>query len=426
MYLKKKPIALVAGPLCVIIDKGLISVVHFLVGLLVLRATSKDEYGIYVNLFSLLMLGVGFQNALVTTPMAILAPRKTPREATFLKQAFWGQWIYWVPLLLVLLMTIGFIQTRISPLHTTVSTQVAVLLTLAMFFIHEFGRNYWFIRNKSAATLRQDILYGSILGIGMLLLVFLQPVNMARNAFLAMALAAGVSGTLTIVALHAKAASDHTPTSFHTIAHTTSEMFVDGKWAFGGVIITWLQNTSYAWLLTLLAGPAETADVNAARQLLMPIALLTAAYPSFFRPRWARFHYMGERHRIDRESRLTLVLILVSITLASIAIRVAHVSIIPILFGHRYMNAIRYLPLIAIIMGLTVWATNSSIKLQVMSQFRQITQYNAITCILTIGSACMLVRTHAAYGSLAALIVGQGAFAILLWLQLRRHATCKS
>lgn len=405
-----------------IIDKGLISVVHFIAGLVVLRTTTKDEYGIYVNLFSLLMLAVGFQNALITTPLAIQAPRKAtgPQEYLFFKHAFWGQWLYWIPLTMVIVMTAAIARVLAVPFGQTLTVQLALLAAVAMYFIYEFGRNYWFIRNRAGNSLLQDMLYGLMLSAGMLFLALLKPQNMVAAAFLVMALAAGISGGLTILALHTCTTPATTPISLRSIVHATRELFMDGKWAFCGVVITWLQTTSYAWLLTLLAGPAETADVNAARQLLMPIALFTAAYPSYFRPRWARFHHANQQFRIEYESRITLTLILASITIASLVIELAHTSLIPFLFGPRYTNTIQYLPSLAIIMGLTVWTTNSSIKLQVISRFRQITLLNAFTCLLTIGSAYLVVPHHGAYGSLLALMLGQGLFAVLLWLQLRR------
>lgn len=64
----------------VLFDQGFCSIANFLTGVLVARACTKAEYGLYVLGFTLLMTSSGIQASLSGTPFTVLSPRLKPRE----------------------------------------------------------------------------------------------------------------------------------------------------------------------------------------------------------------------------------------------------------------------------------------------------------------------------------------------------------
>lgn len=64
----------------VLVDQGFCSIANFLTGVLVARACSKAEYGLYVLGFTLLMTSMGIQTSLTGTPFTVLSQRLKPGE----------------------------------------------------------------------------------------------------------------------------------------------------------------------------------------------------------------------------------------------------------------------------------------------------------------------------------------------------------
>ena len=59
----------------VLIDQGFFSVATFVTGVLVARASTKEEYAVYVLGWSLVLIIQGLQRALVNGPFTVYAPR---------------------------------------------------------------------------------------------------------------------------------------------------------------------------------------------------------------------------------------------------------------------------------------------------------------------------------------------------------------
>jgi len=73
-------------------EQGFSSIVVFVTGILLARATTKDDFGMYVLGLSIVMIAIGFQRAIITTPYAILFRQQDEGEqnkyryATFIFQ----------------------------------------------------------------------------------------------------------------------------------------------------------------------------------------------------------------------------------------------------------------------------------------------------------------------------------------------------
>jgi O-antigen/teichoic acid export membrane protein len=61
-------------------EQGLSSAVIFITGILLARSTSKDDFGMYILGLSIVMIAIGFQRAIITTPYAILFRQQDKNE----------------------------------------------------------------------------------------------------------------------------------------------------------------------------------------------------------------------------------------------------------------------------------------------------------------------------------------------------------
>src|ERR1035437_4034789 len=58
-----------------LVDQGVVSATNFLTGVIIGRACSKEELGLYMLGFSLILLVTGLQTTLICTPYMVYAPR---------------------------------------------------------------------------------------------------------------------------------------------------------------------------------------------------------------------------------------------------------------------------------------------------------------------------------------------------------------
>ena len=58
-----------------LVDQGIVSATNFLTGVIIARACSKEELGLYMLGFSLILFLIDLQTSLIATPYMILAPR---------------------------------------------------------------------------------------------------------------------------------------------------------------------------------------------------------------------------------------------------------------------------------------------------------------------------------------------------------------
>jgi O-antigen/teichoic acid export membrane protein len=73
-------------------DQTLLSAVNFVVQIILIKTTSKDEYGLYSLGFSIIMYLMSFQNAIVNTPITVtLAERTSEEKNKYVSSVFAGQ-----------------------------------------------------------------------------------------------------------------------------------------------------------------------------------------------------------------------------------------------------------------------------------------------------------------------------------------------
>ena len=56
-------------------DQAVASITNFVTGVIIARATSKEEFGLYMLGFTLIMLMTDLQTSLIATPYMVYAPR---------------------------------------------------------------------------------------------------------------------------------------------------------------------------------------------------------------------------------------------------------------------------------------------------------------------------------------------------------------
>ncbi|MCC7258120.1 MAG: hypothetical protein IT486_07080 [Gammaproteobacteria bacterium] len=400
-----------------LVDQAILSLANFLVGVFLIQNTTKNEYGSYVLAYAAILLVIGAQNAIVTTQMTVRIPQKRPPErAPFCGALAVGQFLVFLP---VLAMVSGLVATAATVgLISGRSAVITAVIGMACFgiLLREFARGYFFTQLRPMVVLTIDLAYVALLFVGLVLARTLAQEQLYLLAIGMLGLASLGSGWLAL-------ASAQLPwrQSLTNQVKVLRESWIHGRWALGGVGVTWLQDQSYVYLLSLLAGTASTAEANAARLLLMPVMLLNTGISRITMPMWSNLRHEGRRHEIEMGARrifLTLSLAIVGYVAVMVAIEDL---IVPFLFSSEYTSMRNLVVLWGAVLALQIARSNYSVILQVHEGFRQITQANTVSALVAVVAALVLIPSYGIEGSLLALLGAEATLTLLLATEWRRR-----
>jgi len=395
------------GVLISFFDQALLSITNFLIGIFLIRHTGKADYGQYVLAFAVILYSTGIQNAVITVPMTVLAPGKTRLESDhFCSGLATGQYLLFIPLCIISLITTAALAYGGVINRHQAMLMAAVAFAVQAVALREFFRGLFSQRLKPQAVLLLDMVYVAMLACGFM--VSWKQLPMAAIVIMGVASAlTGVGGWLL--------ARLPLETSVTSLRQTLAESWRHGKWALAGVTVTWLQDQSYIYLLTMLAGAASTAEASAARLFLAPVALLTASFARTLMPRWATLRHEGKTDRIRRMLNKTSLILTGLIVLYAMAVFFGREPILRNILTTEYQGAASLISLWSVLLILQAVRANYSWALQVFCRFRLITLANGVSATVVLLSGLILITRYGAAGSITAMIIGEALFVSLLW-----------
>lgn len=144
----------------VFLDQGMLSFTNFLTGVLVARAVTTSEYGVYVLVWSVLMIVLSFYKALVHIPFTVFLPRLTPEEGN----RFQGSALLQTLLVALAAGLLTMAAVALGPrFGLDAAGQVAAVagimaLLFGPFLLREFARNALFSRLQFRSSIGVSLL----------------------------------------------------------------------------------------------------------------------------------------------------------------------------------------------------------------------------------------------------------------------------
>ncbi|MCU6435014.1 hypothetical protein LPB67_14650 [Undibacterium sp. Jales W-56] len=283
-----------------VIDQGMLSALNFAIGMLLIRLVTKEEYGLYGQLYAGGLLAGLVVDSWIAGPLTTVASAVQDATRKALLRHYWIRQI-WSTLLMG---GLAFAIVALVPLATR-NSHIGNWLALAFGAyvigngLREYGRTVGFIQSDIVAVLRQDVLYVVLVVISLAGLFSGDYLGL-ETIFLSLAAASILCAALSAGRLKART---HTPASQQHDAQDEMQKAIaghqdtisgHGRWAILGVLVGWLSNYSYVYLSGAWLGVAAIADLNASRLLLMPIPLAVAAWSRIARPEASRL--MADRN----------------------------------------------------------------------------------------------------------------------------------
>lgn len=399
-----------------LVDQAMLSLANLLVGVFLIQNTGKEDYGIYVIAYAVILYVVGVQNAIVTTQMTVMAPRK-PHELQpgFCGSLAVGQYLIFMPLAM-LAVGIGVVASNVGWLPEDDARMVIVIATATLgVLLREFARGLFFLKLRPGVVLALDLVNIVLLFGGLFIAQRAAPELLHVLAIAAFGVSSLVSGALALGVARLPLRQ--------VLAEQLAALrdaWVNGRWALGGVSVTWIQDQSYVYLLSLLAGAASTAEANAARLLLVPVMLLNTGVTRITMPHWAILRHNGKRAEIEQTAGWIWRVLVLLIGVYVGALLLGQDVVIPFLFSAEYESIGSLILLWGVILGLQIVRSSFSIMLQVYQQFRQITVANVFSAVIVVALGLVLIPALGVEGSLIAMLLGEIVLTVLLVLAWQR------
>ena len=393
--------------------QGMLSILNLIIGILIARGVTKDEYALYVLAFNIIQGTISYQNALINSPLTILSPAKEPSiRSRFISGLAFGQWLYCLPILAIVLMCGAVFCLFTKDLLRFIQLLVLSFAIIASFF-REFMRNV----NYSSLHVRRVIIMDISFVFVVLPLIGLLAYLEKLSSITAVAILSGGSICSAIVGLLNNRIEYKI--KFQIILDSLRESWQYARWALVGVTATILQGQGYLYVVSLTLGLHELADMAAARLFLMPIGLIIGSCGKILLAKGAHvLHNEGVR-KLNRFTWAIMGILFVIWLGYAFLLGLTHTALVQLAFKGKYYDLGWYIFGWAVLFLMQLLRTPISNTLQVHKEFKPLAIYGLISSILTFSACIVLTQKYGAYGALSSLIFGELVlFLFCLWKKI--------
>lgn len=391
-------------------DQSVLSLANFLIGVFMIKSTAKSDYGTYALACAVVLFVTSVQSALITTQMTVLAPRgKGEDRERFCSALAAGQYLIFLPPAL-LAFAAAAIARHVGLINITALEMVmAVSAASVGVLLREFFRGFFFRQLSPGKVLAMDLLYLLLLSAGLAAVQATAPGRLHVAAVLVTGAASFLAGAAALFG------SGMNPLlRLREILAALAQVWQQGKWALAGVAITWLQDQSYIYLLTILAGSAATAEASASRLFLAPVALLNTSFARTLLPRWAALRHSGENEQIRNMVKKSMLLMTAAIIFYVAALLLLKDHLVRHLVTGEYGDLGVLIMLWSFLFLVQAARSRYSWLLQVFQRFGTITGASAVSAFAVLLLGLVLIGRFGARGSIMALAAGEVILALLL------------
>jgi O-antigen/teichoic acid export membrane protein len=390
------------------IDQAIVSGVSFAVSAALIFFSTPEEYGRYNFLFSTFLLLAAVQAAAVNTPTMVLSPRLTSAARADFDLALRTILISAMPAAMIAgALAMGLSHSEASSFGAMAAVGVAFVLLL----LRDYYRTQEFAQFRPFNAVRRDSLYAAVAlaGIGILL----------AAGELTAETAVAATGSASLIAILAGKMPDFQMASRALVRRTLLQTWPLSKWGLLGATGSWLQANAFILVPFFLVGPAEVAELAAARLILMPASLAVQSWTNTLRPLASR---MFHENRVDAVRRTVVksVLVLLAALAAYVSAVLVLLAVVPRhLIPRDYEHVGPYVIMWAVIVGIQVFRINAAAILQALLAFRPLAVSQVVVASYAIIATLVLTRLLGGIGPLLVLASSELIFTAVLLGALR-------
>jgi len=389
---------------------------NFLINVYLARTLALGQFGVYGIGFGICMLYIGVGNAVILTQMIVNMPEKNDAE----KIAYAESMLFSLCLMsasLFLLTVVGaIIAWAILPAFARFLPSVLAIMLAAISLLGaEFFICHAFLRRREHAAVAVNALTMLVILAGF---AALRLSHLALSGDLALLLyAAGASAS----ALMAYRASPlklrvHQP----KLIENMIESWIHGRWALGGVALTWLQTQTYAYVLAFYLGPIGIGQANAARIFISPFNFILTSVNKVAIPRLVELRG-SNREEMFRVSFLLTTGLLILTTLYSLVLLGNIDRVSNLVLGRHDAVIVSIVWIWCLLLVVQMARSCGGILLQVQRKFRLLMLINIPSVVITASLSAVLIYWLGVSGAVLGLLAGEVTLALLIWREIRNE-----
>lgn len=390
------------------VDQGAISVANFLATIILARAISPTELGVYGVGFTSLRLIRSFQEGLTIQPMNTFGPGM---EADAFKRYATSTSLIQLSLALASSLMValgGWFFTRLG--NDTAGPALFSLWFVFLFWqLQEYIRRMLYTRGAIFQAVVNTLLAN---GIRLGLLIWWATQGRLN----------GIAGLNTIawgslVALFPGLWQTrmYWTKEFDHLKATWKRNWDFGRWVLGGTVANWIAVEFYPILTAGMISFAAAGAYRALQNLVAPIHLLLRATDTFLTPRAARLFQEKGRPALDRSMRLTYLMAAIPVLgLLGMAV-LFPIPLLHALYGDTYLEYSQGIVLMAIFYALwfAYWPLQSVLKAARISRPIFMANLAAIAAMFTIG--IWMIQRWGVYGTIGGQALNALVVSVILW-----------
>lgn len=385
-----------------IVDQGLVSAANLAIGLVFIAFGDKTDYGIYVQLFALVMLSQSIQNALINGPWVTLGPKYQRRRSRALSAHLFRL----QSIVSAALAGVGFIALlgaaywlALPTLTTAVAVAFAVLIP--GLWLREFARDFYFLRLQPERALAVYALSTGVILASLAVATVYWRIN-ALMVLSILALSCWLSG---LWGMHRARLA---PFANHGRARPAlAAAWIHSRWALPSVVLSWAFANSQLFVAASLLGATASADIAAARLLIMPAGVCVLGWSSIFLPNVSYWIDRGDFQRINKTLRFSLLGLWAIIIVYALILWAGYGFLLDFLLGDEYAGLLPLVGIWALYFMINAAVVGNNWILAAAGEYRLLFIYACATFAVTLPAMIAATWLFGTTGTLASLILAQ-------------------
>lgn len=312
------------------IDQGVVSATNFLTGVIIGRACAKEEFGLYMLGFSVVLFMMNLQTSLISTPYMVYSPRLTGGEhARYTGSTLIHQ--LGLSILAVIALAVGGVTLSFGVGPQGLAPVVwALVVVITFILVREYARRVCFAKLHMKTALLLDSCVAIIQISGLILLAHLGFLS-AGNAYCVVGLACGLAAVGWLIRMRKTFALQLTQ-AISDLGRNWSF----GKWVFASGLLWALSMNLYPWILAAFHGTASTGVWAACFGIAAIGNPILFGVQNFLGPKIAHSYAEGGAIALRRFALKVSSVFLLIITPFCVALLVFGGSLVVILYGDKY------------------------------------------------------------------------------------------
>jgi len=312
-----------------LLDQGAVSGTNFLASVLIARAVTREQFGLYELAFTILTLALNVQTSLISTPYTVYSPRLSGAE----QRRYSGSTLihqFGIALLcaVCLLAAGAVLRLGLGPAGLGGVLQVLALI-ITFVLLREYVRRVCFAHLRMRTALAVDCVAG-VLQLGGVALLFARGALSVERGYMLAGVGGLAGGLLGLAAVRgllelrpARAASD------------LARNWRLGKWTLASVVGATASAELYPWFLAVFQGTDATGVLAACNRVVFLANPFLLGMMNFLAPR-AAHACSRSRRELDRLVLCSTGFMLVVMLVFFAATALLAETLLGLLYGSRY------------------------------------------------------------------------------------------